>query len=336
MPLVAEAFCKFTIMSEDMHSLLGKYFNGEATEEEKHAVENWVRSSEQNADEFSLLQNLWNRSDGQPAVSFDTEKAWQKVNAALNVPGKKGRVVSLWTRRAAIAVAAMLVLIAGIWWLNSSRNTTQTIVVDMAVKEVLLEDGTKVYLRKGSVLAYPKYFSKNSRRITLSGEAFFEVRHDESRPFTITASDAEVRVVGTSFTVSTNNNKVELIVKTGRVRFGSSADTANRQLVIAGQRASYADLRLEVASNTDPNFDAWQTKQLIFKNTPLKEVAAVISKVYNVTIVLKKEDEAQMSESFINDRYSNQSLESVLADLSRTSAYHIKKLDDTRYEISIQ
>lgn len=323
-------------MSEDMHSLLGKYFNGEASEEEKNTVDDWARASEQNADEFRLLQNIWNRSDEQPVVSFDTEKAWQKVNATINTPGKKARVVSLWNRRTAVAVAAVLVLIAGIWWFNGSRNTTETIFADVAVKELSLEDGSKIYLRKGSVLTYPRHFATNSRRITLSGEAFFEVAHDEVRPFTITASDAEVRVVGTSFSVNTNKDNVELIVKTGRVRFGSTVDTTIRQMVVAGQRASYADRVLKVSDNSDPNFDAWQTKRLVFRNTPLKEVIAVVGKTYNVSIALKKEDEAQLSEALINDTYNNQTLKSVLDDLSKTTTYHIKSLDDTHYEISIQ
>lgn len=331
----AKAFSKFTFMIEDMHNLLGKYFSGEATEEEKNAVSNWKLASEKNAEEFRLMENMWLNADLQSHVSFDTDNAWQKVDAKAKVPVQKGKVVNGWMK-AAVALAACFILVAGIWWMIGDRTSIETIVADADATQVKLEDGTTVYLIKNSVLTYPRHFTKHTRSVTLSGEGFFDVVPDAARPFTITASETELRVLGTSFSVNTSNSKVELIVKTGRVRFGASADTSNRKLVVAGEKAVFADNQLNVSSNTDLNFNAWQSRQLIFEKTPMNKVVADISKTYNVQIILKKEDEAQLSMALFTDSFNDKPLQEVLEQVERITTYRIEKVGESKYEVSIR
>jgi ferric-dicitrate binding protein FerR (iron transport regulator) len=234
------------------------------------------------------------------------------------------------------AAAGILLLALLLPRLINSRNDSRTEIADTDVKTIQLEDGSKVYLRKGSTLQYPAVFAGDTRRVTLTGEAFFEVAPDATKPFIIKAAGTEVQVVGTSFSVNTANDKVELIVKTGRVNFSPAGDAAKKILVVAGERAVYANSSMTKLANADNNFNAWQSKQLVFTSTPLDQVAAVLSNYYNVTIRLRKEDAGQMAATTVTATFDNQPLSSVLDELSLITTNHIQKISETDYEISLK
>src|SRR5215213_5672628 len=103
-------------MSTEMHSLLAKYFNGETTDEENKHVQQWIASGDENRAEFELLQKLWNRSGEQEDILFDTTKAWQTVNAKINDAKTPAKTIRMFSRRTAIAAAAAIVLLLGLWW----------------------------------------------------------------------------------------------------------------------------------------------------------------------------------------------------------------------------
>jgi ferric-dicitrate binding protein FerR (iron transport regulator) len=97
-------------MSEDIHGLLAKYFNGQATAEEIAIVENWIAADEQHKAEFELLEKLWTGTGEQHEVVFDMDKAWKVVDATLNPVlslQKRNRTVML---RAAVAVPCVHLL----------------------------------------------------------------------------------------------------------------------------------------------------------------------------------------------------------------------------------
>jgi transmembrane sensor len=326
------------MMSEEMHILLGRFFSGEATEAEKTAVEEWRLASKENETEFALLEKMWNNTGEPAAISFDTEAAWKKVDASIiSNPGKR-RISKLYALRAVIGVAASVVLLLGIWWMpgKNGGNDMQRVMADIDVREVRLDDGSTVYLRKGAILEFPRKFKKDIRKVSLTGEAFFEVTHDPSKPFVIDAETTEIQVVGTSFTVSTSKDSVELIVKTGRVNFTPDADAGKKTMVVAGERAVYGSGSISKQANTDPNFNAWQTKKLVFQRTQLSQVVATLGDYYGINIVFKKEDAAQLSAADFTDTFNDQSLDSVLDELERITTYTIKKTGDNNYEISIK
>jgi len=317
-------------MTDELHNLLGKYFAGQATADEEQRIREWSEASEENMADFRLLEKLWDESDEEEQIVFDTEKAWNKVDAKIKE--EKVPVRSI-TRRTIIAIAATTILALGMWWLMSSSN--KTVVADVAMKEILLEDGSRVYLRKGSTLQFPQHFEKGNRTVELEGEAFFEITPNKEKPFIVHAAQATVEVVGTSFNVNTGDNKVDLVVKTGRVKFGSTNDK-DPELVVAGEKASLKDNVVTKAANTDVNFNAWQTGELIFNNTPLPDVVGVLSDYYNIIINFNTQDAVQISATEVTARFNNQSLDAVLNEISLITSYQIRKTGENLYEISIK
>jgi ferric-dicitrate binding protein FerR (iron transport regulator) len=318
-------------MREEIYNLLAKHFSGDATEAETAAVQQWREASEENRNDYRLLQKMWLQSGEPEEIDFNTEAALQTVTHQLQAQAN----TRVFTLGRMAAIAACLVIVLLIWLMTGSKNNLRTVVADAAVKTILLEDGSQVYLRKGATFEYPEHFSTDKRAVHLTGEAFFNVKHNSAQPFVITAAGTNVTVIGTSFSVISASDSVQLIVKTGLVKFNALHDTANKLFVAAGEKALFTQNYLQKQVNTDENFNAWQSKQLVFKNTPLHQVAATLNNYYNVHIDMGPHS-ARIANTLITVTFNDQPLTAVLNDLSLITSYRFIKTDDKHYSISIQ
>jgi transmembrane sensor len=319
-------------MREDIYNLLAKHFSGDATEAEAAAIQQWRNASEENRNDYRLMQKLWLQSGEPEEIQFDTEAALENVASQLQAPART-RILTLGR---IAAVAACLVIAVLIWWMTGSNDKTHVVIADVPVKSIQLEDGSEVFLRKGATFEYPEHFNKHKRAVSLTGEAFFNVKHNATQPFIITAGATHVTVIGTSFSVITRNDSVQLIVKTGLVKFNTQHDTANKVFVAAGEKALFTQNLLQKQVNTDVNFNAWQSKQLLFNNTTLQQVAATLSNYYNVRFDINGADSAKIANTLVTATFNDQPLTSVLKDLSLITSYRFTKIDDLHYLISIQ
>lgn len=323
-------------MNEDMHIVLSKYFSGQLSADEASEVLKWRDSSADNAAEFQLLQQVWNDVDIEAPAQFDAGAAWVKVDRQISAQTPvKARIVSFY--KPLLAVAACLLLAFGIWYMVSQdRQSLQNFVADADGKELILEDGSHVYLRKGSTLSYPEHFSTTSREVALTGEAFFEVAHDVQKPFSVVANEARITVLGTSFMIHTGADSVGLIVKTGRVAFGDKKNATQQIVVVAGERALYAHNKAEKQSATDPNFDAWKTHELKFEQVPLEQVARTLSDYFRISLTINPADAAEIRSKLVNTTFKNKSLSEVFAEFEQTLGCKFTQVSDKQYQISLR
>lgn len=320
-------------MGEDMYNLLAKHFSGQANEEENAVVKHWREASATNAADYRLLEKLWHSSAEQEPIQFDTEKALETVTAQIDATEANTKKPRLVTLQKLVAVAAMLVLSIGIWWFAVHDNNTRIVQAVDAMETVQLHDGSKVYLRQGAMLKYPARFNNNKRAVSLTGEAFFDIAPDVHTPFTIAARETEVRVVGTSFSVMAGKDSVEVIVKTGKVAFHSIHNKQHEVLLSPGERALYSHEKLTKSINTDENFNAWQSKKLVFRNTLMAHVVATLSAHYNARIDCKNIDLAELSQTTVTVTFNNQTLASVLQELSMITPYEARELANNHFEL---
>lgn len=204
------------------------------------------------------------------------------------------------TTPAWLRMAAVLLLLIGVWalartWLPShSGSQVVTVAAGPKIQLTTLPDGSRVWINRNSTLTYGADFNGASREVSLQGEAFFEVKKDHGRPFTVLANDTRTRVLGTSFNVRAypTEDSVEVAVVTGRVSFQPSsrtAPTAADSLLLPGRRGVIYKKEPLVAvqrSITDPNFHAWQRQELVFDNEPLREVAQTLARYYDTPVKL--------------------------------------------------
>ena len=149
---------------------------------------------------------------------IDVDKAWNNMSSRLikdshNLIESPVKISLFRTTFFRIAAAALLLLSLGtaaIFINNPGILSKKNAVVALNDQKnilISLPDGSKVYLNRNSTFTYRKNFGKHRRDVNLSGEAFFEIAPDASKPFIIDAGNAKIKVVGTSFNVITNNNE---------------------------------------------------------------------------------------------------------------------------------
>ena len=192
--------------------------------------------------------------------------------------------------RIAASVIILLSLGTAALYINNAGYFSKKITVfagnDQKNIQVSLSDGSKVYLNRNSEFSYRKNFGKTGRNVKLTGEAFFEIAPDASKPFIIDAGKAKVKVVGTSFNVITNNREsaVEVFVKTGKVLVSDNSGSQSIQLDpgFVGTMNSKAAAKV---LNTNPNYLSWNTGYLDYSGQKLSVVFKDLKRVYDMDII---------------------------------------------------
>lgn len=265
--------------------LLVKYLLQEATKEEAESVRSWIGERVENARYFRDFKTIWEESRKLAAVSdVDVDAAWSRFQSRV-AQEKKGKTISFLPRQVMRIAAGLLLLITGglaVLYLNRSP---ELIVLNSGSAPLTdtLPDGSIVTLNKHSELRYPDRFRGETRAVTLNGEAFFEVAPDKSHPFIISANEASVRVVGTSFNVKSSPSATEVIVATGVVEV-SRKEQALRLLPNEATIVIQGKTEFSKRKTDDELYNYYHTKEFVCNNTPLARMAEVLSEAYNVRI----------------------------------------------------
>ena len=228
---------------------------------------------------------------------INVDEAWNKVSSRIDTAGiAEGRepvkfilMRSTFMRVAAVALILLGISAAALYFISSDSLSRKIIVAtgnSQVNYRVSLPDGSSIFLNRNSELTYHSNFGRHRRAVALAGEAFFDIAHDPSKPFTIDAGKASVKVVGTSFNVITNNpdSAVEVFVRTGKVML--SDNTGNKSLLLEPGYVGTMDSKVsEKKINSNPNYMSWQTRSLVYDGQTLDIVFRDLKRVYNMEII---------------------------------------------------
>ncbi|WGQ11819.1 FecR domain-containing protein [Pedobacter gandavensis] len=156
--------------------------------------------------------------------------------------------------------------------------------------EVLLPDGTRVWLNTSSSLRYPLKFAKNERRVSLSGEGYFEVEKvtvDGKRlPFFVETSRQVVQVLGTEFNISAyeDDQLVKTTLMSGIVNVSGKTGNNSKTLSPGEQSILNSDHQLSVLKVNPESARAWKNGNFLFEDVHLKEILKQFARWYNVEV----------------------------------------------------
>ncbi len=296
--------------------LIGKFLKDEISPPEQEELDAWLNDNEHNRVEFNLLKKIWDRTGRlRKDQTVEVNEAWNRFVEMRDQKRSKTILMPGWVWR----VAAMLVIgisLSYLVWDQWQRPDMVHIVTrEQKRSEILLPDGTRVWLNRNSKLTYPEAFTGSNRAVQLEGEAFFEVMRNEAHPFVITASDVAVRVLGTSFNVKSEIGFAEVVVATGQVALYELENKKQQVILNPSDKGIFMEQsgKLVKKQNTDPNFLAWKTGKLVFENMALGDVVNTISAVYNKKVELSN---AELSTCRINTAFDSQPLEEILEEIS--------------------
>ncbi len=154
------------------------------------------------------------------------------------------------------------------------------------VIDITLADGSKVWLNAGSSVTYPVAFAAQERKVSVTGEAYFEVNHDASKPFIVNTKDVNIQVLGTDFNVNTYDDETD--IKVTLLQGSVKVSRENNSLLIKpGQQAVIhrsGDLSLKKDIGTE-EITAWKNGRFIFNGTGIESIMKQVSKWYDVEVV---------------------------------------------------
>ncbi|MBO3698697.1 FecR family protein [Roseivirga sp. E12] len=267
--------------------LLISYLNQSATAEESQQVEAWLAAGVQNQVEFDKVKLVWQHSENlSDFEAIDLGRNWRELQGKIQRERKdSGPKWQIWK----YAAAVLLVATVSFLLFRPGPVEMQQAVASNGPMEVLLADGSVVWLNEGAVLDYPEEFTASTREVSLTGEAFFEVSHNPDKPFIVEADGTTTEVLGTSFTITEEDGEVlRLVLATGKVRFTKD----NQQATLTPGQMIVVDANGKVSKsvNDNQNFMSWKTRKLTFDNTPMKEVISDISELYGVVLEIKDKE----------------------------------------------
>lgn len=264
--------------------LLERYFANSTNEFENQKVKEWIDSAEENQMIFEQLQDYYKTYASLPIeIVPDYKVALRRVSEKISTKPKVLQLSYHWWK-----VAAVLVIGFFGWWLIHYRGETQFQEITSLAKtdstrtNVILSDGSHIWLNAHSTIKYPEKFG-NTREVYLDGEAYFEIAHDAKHPFIVHAANTRTRVLGTKFDIRSypSGKEVEVTVTEGRVGFGCNDD--KQVILTSNQKGLYNKTNQEVIKieNDNQNFLAWKTLEFHFDNQPLESVFHALAEVYH-------------------------------------------------------
>lgn len=185
--------------------------------------------------------------------------------------------------------------------------------------QLVLSDGTKVWLNSKSSLKYPVKFIGKERRIFLNGEAYFEVAHNKEKPFIVETNDINLRVLGTSFNVSayTSEDKVVTTLVNGSVQL-AYRDVSKKTILKPSYQSVYSkeNKKVEIAKVDTYAYTSWKEGRIVFRDNTLDEILLRLGRWYDFEVVYVDKELREMK-FFVNvNRYKR--IGEVLEKLEKT------------------
>jgi ferric-dicitrate binding protein FerR (iron transport regulator) len=289
------------------------------------------------AQEGDKAQELAEQYYAAHAVDMHLKGLWQDNKNSTPEPGI---TVRKKTRR--YAVFASLILAAAIFpiMILPRRPVLQNIKNETATTKgskstVKLPDGTVVMLNANSRLSHYEKFKGETREVSLTGEAYFDVVHDPAHPFIIHTPAGDIKVLGTSFNVKAfANGFLETTLIHGKVAIFLKNHKDNNFVLSPGQKLvtrnsghstdSVAILPITTLKDTLVAETSWTKGQLVFVNKPLVDIAKDLERIFDVTIQFKSDKAKEYRYTGV---YDDTSLDQILEilQLSRHITYHRDK-----------
>lgn len=342
-------------LNDRIESILVKCIQGIASDSEYKEAYDWIHLHEENKKYFDSLYSAWLaaglKRDVAPAIE---QNVWERVNYRKHKTFLKNKShnQSTMMRFAKIAALFIIVFLLGIIshaYFGRDRKTSELFIVEApkgAKSRITLADGTHVWLNADSKIQYASTYNKRERDIYLTGEAYFEVAKNKTKPFKVHAGGITVHALGTVFNVKAypEEKSVETTLVEGliSIEIKESSQTKKPLLLKPNQHAVYYKTQDEIkiieddlnktptASSGDKIITAqpgeivltpkvetevytsWKDKRWVFHSESFGDFALKLERLYDIPIIIENTD---LKEYKLTGSIEEENIEMVLKAL---------------------
>lgn len=316
--------------------LVSRKLAHEASQEDIVELESFIQDKPDYQAKYESICTYWQQNTQKNAV--DVNAALKKTLHTLDKEFPESNpsrhtthfFAFPWFKVAAVLTALM---IAGIFLYHTPtlKNTEPALLEKRNEKgmrsEILLSDGSSVWLNADSELRYPELFAHDIRKIYLSGEAYFDIAKDTTRPFIIQLDNNQIKVLGTSFNVKAykEDDTIETTVVSGEVAFIrtgtlASKDQKDTLLLTPNFKALYSKQTGTITkAEVDTRLDiAWKEGKLLFKSTQFADVGKVLERTFGKKVTFSNE---AIKQCRITATFQDNSLEEIMILIAKTNDY---------------
>jgi ferric-dicitrate binding protein FerR (iron transport regulator) len=353
-------------IEQDYILLINSYLLGQATSEEKQTLLEWLKKSDDNKKLFDQQRKLFalsalSGSDGK--FSQRKSEAWERLDASVSAtsPEPKTRKLAYYFGVAAsVIVIFSLGVLMSMWFSKSkpisdlSKIEHEIIVPKGGQSELVLPDGTRVWLNAGSRFRYKGDYGMDNRNVYLEGEGYFSVIKNPEKPFIVQASGLKIKAFGTSFNVKAypDEKVVTTTLVEGVVKIeGKGVDISlkPKDVVMLQKTTSIAknsveveepenktgnqiqsqeevvqnfnkDVQLESNVNTDI-YTSWKDNQWIIDSQSLEDIVVILERKFNVNISIAS---PELNKYKFTGTFNKETLEQILKVIQLTAPLNYK------------
>ncbi|MCD8261940.1 MAG: FecR domain-containing protein [Bacteroides sp.] len=292
------------------------------TEEEKGIFLAKISADKELKEEFIRLKNLAALATSSSTRKEDllyAEKGWKELNNRISRKKHKQYFISF------SRYAAMIVIIIVSTWTIFNRYTLHKENAELTRIEVpvgqkvrlVLSDGTAVWLNSQTKIQYPASFGKEARNVYLDGEVYFEVAHNENKPFVVHTSRGNIKVLGTTFNVFnySDNTLFETTLLERSVLIEREI-SREKILLQPNEQAVLKESKLLRRKVETENLMAWRDGILVFENQELGSMIKKLESYYGINFIIN--EPARIKEKFSAKFLLDDKIEEILVALERT------------------
>jgi ferric-dicitrate binding protein FerR (iron transport regulator) len=335
---------KYMNTIDSMEEKIRNYFNGQLTDDEEIDLIAWMKSDESNkALFFRIKENLRPHEMEHPLL----QSSYTELKGRLLINGQFHAQVFDRTRRFRISfskIAAMLVvaLITGfsIAYFLVGKYVPQekivwfeTIVPRGEKSQLVLPDGSKVWVNSESRLSYPGNFMNGNRKLKLEGEAYFEVAKRDGEPLTVETKDYSVRVLGTKFNVMAypDFNRTETSLVEGEIEIQKGEQTIP---LVPGQILTFEENQFKIKEDNTRLTTRWKDDVFDFDKITFKELVIRLERWYNVKIEVTN---PELNKIIYSGIFKNEeTIWQVLQTFELTLPIRYKRVDFRRFIVEMK
>jgi len=286
------------MMEERIKYLFRQYLENKCSRQELEEFFSYVRASGDNEVLRNLIKKVYEDTEQTPSI-----QTYVNEHGTLILPHKAGSpdlpVAQKRPGRRRLVAGLVVIVLAmagmGIWLIRPAKHAVSAPVAAVLTKSMterseykylLLPDSTQVWLNASSTLEFPQHFKTDKREVTLSGEAYFDVRHAEQTPFIIHTGKISTTVLGTSFNIKAYPDRPHIIVSVSTGKVKVSYDNIPLATLVKGQQVK-VNSRLNTVEEkkiAPAEVAAWQKGNMSYDDEALEDIVADLERLYSVKI----------------------------------------------------
>lgn len=257
-----------------------KYIKGETTPEEREKVVRWLDEDPEHIHQYRSLRKLYDIS------------LWSPIEESQQEEKQTRTLKPVWIEFLKVAAVILITFLGTKAFFDWKEEPVkmQTVIVPAGQRaELLLADGTKVWLNSRSKLKFPDRFQKDARNVELDGEGYFEVTHKEEAPFTVHTSRYDVKVLGTEFNVKAYNSKNQF--ETSLLKGCVEVSDANKSQIVRlrpDEKVISDGSQLIRSVILDKNYFRWKEGLLCLDDESIGGLIDKLELYYDVKIIVQQ------------------------------------------------